>query len=129
MVATYHKGYCTMVTNTVTALVTLVLALRRLHTRGATAFASYGVAGSNGILFANTSLLVDGATPATLTLVAGGPAVEGQTLTYHSTTVPAGQPARYNYRLAGVAGVWQVSSVWFTGSTAPATLVVQGATL
>lgn len=100
-------------------------AYRRAHTRGSAAFASYGLAGSKGIAFANSSLLAQGATwPATLAVTPNAPAGPA-TLTLAGSAV---QGTRYNYTLAGVPGVLQVAAAFFAGP-APTTLGVAGVAL
>lgn len=103
-------------------------ALRRLHTRGAATFATFGLAGCKGVAFCNASMLAAGSVWPAALQVTPGAAPTGQTLHYKGTTVLAAGN-RYNYAIPGVAGTVQVAAAWFAGNVAPATLGVAGVAL
>jgi hypothetical protein len=90
----------------VATLCNTVATLRRLHTRGTTVYASYGVAGCKGIVFAQAAPF-GAVPPTTLTFTAATaatPVPQGSTL-LQCTAPGLAQGSRYGYTAPGIPGM------------------------
>lgn len=104
-------------------------AKKREYTRGADAYGGYVLAGAKGIAFCASKLLAPATSwPDTLSVVPNGVTLPEGSIGAVLTLNKVVTCGRYNYSLAGCAGVLQVDASFFAGDTAPATLAVVGVT-